>query len=627
MSGGSLWAANPTAEQALKLTPVHKEVDYEQPTGDELAKCEIAVEKNGKQSGWVVKTSGGRMLRRFVDTNADNVVDLWCYYQDGFEVYRDIDSDFNGKADQCRWLGPAGTRWGIDANEDGEVDRWKSISAEEVSAEVVAAVAQGDAAAFARVKLSKEELDKLGLSKERAEQLAEHLKKADEAFKKLLAEQKALNKQTTWQRFDALRPGLFPAEGDGTSDVKVYENVLAVTKTGSAQHLLQVGTLVSVGEGWRVIDAPQVLDSAAPDFSQSGFFFRAQAAAQTAAAHTESGAPTAAMQKLMADLEAVDRAAATAEGSALATHNNKRIDLIEKLIAASETKEDKEQWTRQLSDTLGLIIQVDPQSNGVERLYALVTKTKADPQQKDLAAYVEFRYLMARYSYELQQPKADFAKIQTAWLDNLERFVTSYPTSEDTAEALLQLGMAQELAGQDDEAVKWYGQAVQKFPQSAPGKKASGAAKRLSSVGKPIHLAGKSLTGQTIDLAAFKGKVVLIDYWATWCEPCKADQEVLKQLVAKYGRSGFVVIGISLDNDAETVSTFLKQNRLPWYHIYEPGGLESRLANEMGILTLPTKILVDAKGQVLHRSIHASQVEDELKKIYQPSTRTATPRR
>ena len=61
--------------------------------------------------GWVVEDPRGITLRRFLDTNGDGKVDQWCYYKDGLEVYRDIDSDFNGKVDQCRWCSTAGTRW------------------------------------------------------------------------------------------------------------------------------------------------------------------------------------------------------------------------------------------------------------------------------------------------------------------------------------------------------------------------------------------------------------------------------------------------------------------------------------------------------------------------------------
>src|SRR5690606_33099144 len=102
--------------------------------------CSIDAESDGETTSWVVRSPSGTILRKFQDTNGDNKVDRWCYFKDGIETYRDIDSDHNGKADQYRWLGTAGTRWGVDDNEDGRIDYWKSISPEEVSAEVIAAL-------------------------------------------------------------------------------------------------------------------------------------------------------------------------------------------------------------------------------------------------------------------------------------------------------------------------------------------------------------------------------------------------------------------------------------------------------------------------------------------------------
>ncbi len=63
-------------------------------------KCTIKAEKVDGQTGWVVRDPHGQILREFVDTNGDNVVDRWSYFKDGIEVYRDIDSNYNGKADQ-----------------------------------------------------------------------------------------------------------------------------------------------------------------------------------------------------------------------------------------------------------------------------------------------------------------------------------------------------------------------------------------------------------------------------------------------------------------------------------------------------------------------------------------------
>jgi len=136
-------------------------------------------------TGWLVFNSAGQLLRRFLDTNGDNKIDQWCYYKNGIEVYRDIDSNQNGKADQYRWLGTGGTRWGLDDNEDGRIDRWKVISAEEVSAEVVAALRTADEKRFQRLLLGSEELKALGLGEVQATELAKKNRRGRPVLRRL----------------------------------------------------------------------------------------------------------------------------------------------------------------------------------------------------------------------------------------------------------------------------------------------------------------------------------------------------------------------------------------------------------------------------------------------------------
>ncbi len=120
--------------------------------------------------------------------------------------------------------------------------------------------------------------------------------------------------------------------------------------------------------------------------------------------------------------------------------------------------------------------------------------------------------------------------------------------------------------------------------------------------------------GSPVDLASYRGKVVLIQYWATWSGPAKADMPALKELWNKYGRQ-FTVVGVSLDNDVKDLNAYLSENPLPWPQIFEPGGLDSRPANMLGILTVPTMILLDQQGKVVSRSISAADLEAELKKL------------
>ena len=116
-----------------KFRPLQAGVEYERPDADDVGKCRVAVDRTRAHRGWKVVGPAGQVLRRFLDTNQDNLVDQWRYYQNGVEVYRDIDANHNGKVDQSRWLNTGGSRWGVDSNEDGRIDSWRRISAEEAS--------------------------------------------------------------------------------------------------------------------------------------------------------------------------------------------------------------------------------------------------------------------------------------------------------------------------------------------------------------------------------------------------------------------------------------------------------------------------------------------------------------
>jgi thiol-disulfide isomerase/thioredoxin len=606
-------AAAPSAEQALKLQPIQRGVDCARPTAEEAAKCTITAKKFDGKVGWVVEDTNGLTLRKFVDTNGDNVVDQWSYYKDGIEVYRDIDSDFNGKVDHYRWFNTGGTRWGISKNQDGRLDSWKQISAEEVSAEIVAALAEGNADRFAAVTLTAAELKSLGLGKEKQERLQEKIAKLNGEFKTLAAQQKSVTSKSQWSQFSAGRPGTVPAGTDAsTQDLRVYENVLAVVETAGKNGQIQLGTLVQVGDGWRAIDLPQLGEGAAEAPSSQGNFFHATYTHRTegaGAGGTDDG------EKLLAELQKIDEEAArTATPEQKAQHTARRAELIEKIAAQARNAQDRTMWIRQLADMISAAVQTGTCPDGAKRLEALFEKLNKAEGDKDLAAYVKFRQLTSEYALAIQAPNAPFAKIQTEWLKKLEQYAADYPKAPDAAEAMLQLGIAQEFAGQEDEAKKWYARIVKDFAKSPAAQKAYGAQVRLDSVGKVVAVSGKGLTGGVVDLAKFRGKVVLIQYWATWCEPAKIDMAVLKDMMKKYGGS-FAVVGVNLDTDPKALNAYLAEARLPWPQIYEEGGLDSRPANQLGILTLPTMILVDQQGKVVNRNIQANELDGQLKKL------------
>jgi thiol-disulfide isomerase/thioredoxin len=186
--------------------------------------------------------------------------------------------------------------------------------------------------------------------------------------------------------------------------------------------------------------------------------------------------------------------------------------------------------------------------------------------------------------------------------------------------------MYQEFMGKTDEATKWYRQLVTDFPNADPAGKATGALRRLGSVGKPMRLSGTDLaTGKALDLTIpnYRRKVVLIHYWATWCQPCLQDMVLLKDFYAKKGGRDFEIIGVCLDSDAAAAKQFLSQNKYAWRHLHEPGGLDGRLANEMGITTPPVMILLDQNGNVANNNIHAAELDAEFARLTAPAGNAA----
>jgi peroxiredoxin len=611
-------ASQPTAEDALQLQPVQKDVEIDKPAAADLAKCTIKAEQAGGQTGWMVRSGNGQLLRRFVDTNNDNIVDLWCYYLGGIEVYRDIDQNFNGKADQYRWLNTAGTRWGTDTNEDGKIDNWKQISAEEASAELVRAIGDRDNVRFSRLLISPDEVKSLGLGDEQAKKLNETVSSAGDRFKTFLTAQKSpgtkfasLGNKLKWIHFGGSQPGLVPAGTNGaTKDIVVYENVAAMVQVDDKHDQIPIGTLVQVGEAWRLIDAPT--EGSENNELARGFFYPSELAMRPESAVTGDAGGDAKLQEAMVKLEKLDKELLTASQAQQAKLNGDRADLVE-TIAAMNTGENRDLWYRQLADTISAAAQTGSFPDGVDRLKTLYEKLAKNPSDTELAAFVEFRYLTADYGYNISRPGGEeFAAVQKKWLDGLQKFVGDHPKSADTPEAMLQLGIAQEFAGNEEEAKKWYAQIVTNFSDSAAAKKATGAKNRLESVGKVLNLSGKSVTGQAINLASLRGKVVVLQYWATWSQPCVNDLASLRELYAKYGKEGLVIVGISLDNQQADLTNFLKSNKVPWPQMYEAGGLDSPLANALGILTLPSMLLIDKQGKVVNRAITAGELDKEV---------------
>jgi thiol-disulfide isomerase/thioredoxin len=119
-------------------------------------------------------------------------------------------------------------------------------------------------------------------------------------------------------------------------------------------------------------------------------------------------------------------------------------------------------------------------------------------------------------------------------------------------------------------------------------------------LGKPFVVAGRTTTGKTLTTADWKGKVVLVEFWATWAPPCTEELPRLKELYKAYHAKGLEIVSVDCDDSDNTVNSFIKKKEMPWPQLREESQTAGEdwhpLAKQWGVKGIPTMFLVDTKG-------------------------------
>ncbi len=197
------------------------------------------------------------------------------------------------------------------------------------------------------------------------------------------------------------------------------------------------------------------------------------------------------------------------------------------------------------------------------------------------------------------------------------------PGDQKTAMLVMQLSGALEQIPDGEEiaanALQTFGPILESSPDpkiKELGASFAGKLRLLTLPGKPMEISGDLLDGKPFNQKSLAGKVVLVDFWATWCGPCVAEIPNMLEQYEKYHAKGFEVVGISLDEDKEKVDAFIAENKIPWPIIYAGKGWQDPTAQFYGISGIPQLILIGRDGKVITLNARGKKLGERLAELF-----------
>lgn len=135
-------------------------------------------------------------------------------------------------------------------------------------------------------------------------------------------------------------------------------------------------------------------------------------------------------------------------------------------------------------------------------------------------------------------------------------------------------------------------------------------------IGAPaIGFSATDIAGKPISLADYRGKVVLLDFWATWCAPCRGEMPNVKKVYSTYNGKGFEIIGVSMDNSRQSLDAYLKEQNMTWRQIYDGRGWKAEIGQLYAIQSIPATFLIDREGRIRYKNLRGAELGEAVARL------------